>query len=142
MESMRMFLNVILEWFGQSLVGRAVNFVIDAISRNFKKTQKILDGYVTLEGTQALAELPTECNVFYPQPFRSTPNLDIDFIEEHRGPRGRMGVGGDSPKRHKYVILEQRPDGFRIRIESTGCTKPRLYWRARGQLASSRDDES
>ena len=75
-----------------------------------------------------------QIEIFYPQPFASTPNLTISFPNRRMSPKGRRiypdtGRGYRSPV---YQLIEQRSDGFVIRILSLGQFDPQLDWQSKG----------
>jgi len=70
--------------------------------------------------------------IFYPQPFDHTPHLTIELSKKFSGPRGRAGVDVGEPSWPEYELLEQRPDGFVIRVKSFHYYEPLFKWKATG----------
>jgi len=98
--------------------------------------------FTIFEGNQDLYGLDekNELDVFYPKPFKHRPNLNVTFPEKEdmRGLIERYKIYKDydaeHPKPPKYSIVNQRSDGFRLRISSFGYYKPIIYWQAKGKL--------
>lgn len=93
-------------------------------------------GKVTvLKGTQQLYRSDQrrglEVEVFYPKPFKNSPNLTIRFPKKRTW--GVTGVDRRST-RPEYRIIEQRPDGFVLSVLSLGLYEPQIQWIASGQL--------
>jgi len=71
--------------------------------------------------------------IFYPQPFKYTPNLNLVFPDKHFAPRGRRIDGPQEGVREPiYKLIEQRQDGFVIEICSLGQYGPSFKWKAQG----------
>ena len=97
--------------------------------RNVKR-QIIFKGY----HKWARGDCPLRTEIFYPQPFDSTPNLTVLFPERRISPKGRriLPNTGSGHSRPVYELIEQRSDGFVIEIRSIGQFDPHLHWQARG----------
>lgn len=94
------------------------------------------DGVKTLTGTQAVAYQYSgvEAEVFYPNPFKHTPNLTIRFPEQKKTPHGRRAPDVGYPEPPTYEITEQRSDGFKIKVLSLGHYEPVIKWQAEGLI--------
>lgn len=98
--------------------------------------------FTIFEGNQELYALDekNELDVFYPKLFKHPPNLNVTFPEKE----DMMGLierykiyknyNAEHPKPPKYSFVNQRSDGFRLRISSFGYYKPIIYWQAKGKL--------
>ena len=82
----------------------------------------------TIEQT-ALFDGPTELGaleIFYPHPFARPPELTI--VEEKRDPHSAW----------EWRVLEQRPDGFKLKFIGWGGTsRNKLRYTARGGMAGA-----
>lgn len=75
-----------------------------------------------LSGDFTLATLVGYRNVYYPKAFNHPPLLNVDFVTQ---PIGNIGL----------ELVEQRPDGFRVRIVGYGPPELlRIAWTARGEI--------
>jgi hypothetical protein len=75
----------------------------------------IQEGEITVSGFDVY-------DVFYPNPYASTPNLVF--------PSGTESVGA-------FKVVEQRPDGFKASIGSYATMGTKIKWKATGSIASS-----
>lgn len=75
----------------------------------------------TQEGEITVTGLSTH-DVFYPVPYRSTPNLVF--------PDGYQSV-------EEFQVLEQRADGFKVNFGGSGTLGSKIKWKAVGMLDDS-----
>ena len=117
------------EWQRYSLFGFAfLCFIVLLTERKLKlrRTSEV----ITLKGTQPLP-FPfegIEVEVFYPKPFKHTPNLTIRFPKKMIPETGLGHCGAPG-----YKITEQRPDGFKLKVYPLGRYKPIIEWKANGR---------
>jgi hypothetical protein len=102
-----------------------------------KRRRASSPGTLVQEGSVEFSRLPWEREIYYPQPFRSPPFLEISFPEQDDG-CASDSLGLD-PQGYLYELLTQNGDGFKIRCrddyehEVQLCGPPRsLKWRATG----------
>ena len=119
------------EWLRYSFFGFALLcFIVFLYERKIKS--KRTSGAITQKGTQPIPcpYEKVEVEVFYPKPFKHTPNLTIRFPKRQIPDDLRGHIGTPI-----YEITEQRPDGFKIIVLSLGIwNKPIVKWQANGQL--------
>lgn len=118
------------EWQRYSLFGFAfLCFIVLLTERKLKlrRTSEV----ITLKGIQPLP-FPferIEVEVFYPKPFKHTPNLTIRFPKKMIPETGLGHCGAPG-----YKITEQRPDGFKLKVYPLGrYYKPIIEWKANGR---------
>lgn len=120
------------EWQRYSLFGFAFLCSIVLLAERKHKSSKIAKP-TTLKGAQ-LVTFPHdsgEVEVFYPQPFKYTPNLTIRFPKKIADLL-RAVTSGPPMDPLIYRITEQRPDGFKLRVHRLGSSKPVIKWQAEG----------
>lgn len=71
-----------------------------------------------------------EVEIFYPKSFSHTPNLTISFPEKPSPPGRKIDVG--CPHSPKYAVIQQRPDGFKVKILDLSFYAPTTKWRTEG----------
>jgi len=128
------------KWQRYSLFGFALLcFVAWFIDRKYGRTKQ--GKVITLNGKYSLPHphKDIEAEIFYPKPFKHTPNLTIRF-PERKMIAGRPVPGSAHNGLPGYEFMEQRPDGFKIKVLTLSVSyyKPVIEWKARG-LSEGKD---
>ena len=100
-------------------------------------TLELIKGHSGGAGVGSYPPKPSfEAEVFYPQPFKHTPYLTINFpkIADLEELSSCGMIGPSHPLQLEYRITEQKPDKFKLEVFSLGYYKPIIKWQAKGKL--------
>lgn len=126
------------EWLFSGMGVFLLSLIIQVV-RVLKKRTKLKEGRKIFSGEHGRSWNCTQhtIEVFYPEPFDTVPYLIIQFPKEEDSEIivNRDGLwhnyGRNLPK-PIYSLVEQRPEGFVLKVNSLGYYKPFFRWKAEG----------